>query len=502
MTRVFSPFIRLGAFAHKEIIEIFRQPRLLVTLIVGPFLILLLFGIGYRNEGRTLRAIIIASKQNPAYAMIQQYSKNLGKQLTVVGIMDNVDEAKEKLRDDQADIVVVVPDNAAQGIQNNRQSVITILHNEIDPYQADYVEFTGKLYIENLNRRILGTALEQKKSEAGAVQKDLADAIQAVRSIRTTLAVGQIASARANQSKLDQSLSRVSDKIEAVIRNDSSMNSAEASEIRKRKDTLRQDAATLSEIKEGQQDYSNESKTAEEMERDLIYIQGRLSSFRQIDSRVLIQPFVSKAQSIAPTHPQLSQYFIPSVIVLLLQHFAITLAGLSIVREFRTGAAEVFRVSPLRSVELLFGKYMGYMIVGALVAFFLTGALILGLKMPMLGDWRYFSLVMACLLFSSLAIGFTFSMLARTETQAIQYTMIFLLLSIFFSGFLLNLQLLWPPIRIVSWLLPATYGIRLAQQIMLRGEPPDLFLLALLFTLGAYFFVISYRFLRRRFAVL
>jgi ABC-2 type transport system permease protein len=501
MRSIFSPFIRLGAFAHKEMIEIFRQPRLLFTLIIGPFLILLLFGIGYRNEGRTLRAIIVASKQNPAYETIQRYAKNLGKQLSVVGMMDNLDEAKEKLHQGQADIVVVVPDSAAGGLQNNRQSVITILHNEIDPYQADYVEFTGKLYIENLNRWILGTALEKKKSEAGAVQKDLQDSIQSVRAVRTALAAGQIASARASQAKLNQSMTRVTDKIESVIRNDSSMNSAEAAEIRKRKDSLSQDATALSQIQEGEQDYSNESRAAEEIERDLLYIQGRLSSFRQIDSRVLIQPFVSNTRSVAPSHPQLSQYFIPSVIVLLLQHLAITLAGLSIVREFRTGAAELFRVSPLRCLELLIGKYIGYFIVGALVAFFLTAALLLGLKMPMLGDWRFFSLLMATFLFTSLALGFTFSLLATTETQAIQYTMIFLLVSIFFSGFLLNLQLLWPPIRVISWLLPATYGIRLAQQIMLRGETPDFFLLALLFTLGVYFFVISYRLLRKRFAV-
>src|SRR5438093_696156 len=135
--RIFSPFIRLGAFAHKEIIEIFRQPRLLLTLILGPFLILLLFGIGYRNEGRKLRAIIVATKQNPAYAAIQQYARNLGHQLTIAGMSENLEEAKEKLREREVDLVVVVPDEDLQGFQSRHQSIITVLHNEIDPYQAD-----------------------------------------------------------------------------------------------------------------------------------------------------------------------------------------------------------------------------------------------------------------------------------------------------------------------------------------------------------------------------
>jgi len=44
-----SSLIRIGAFARKEMTEILRQPRLLLTLILGPFLILLLFGIGYKT---------------------------------------------------------------------------------------------------------------------------------------------------------------------------------------------------------------------------------------------------------------------------------------------------------------------------------------------------------------------------------------------------------------------------------------------------------------------
>jgi ABC-2 type transport system permease protein len=496
--KIFSPFIRLGAFAHKEMIEIFRQPRLLFTLILGPFLILLLFGIGYRNEGRNLRAIIVAGKQNPAYPAIREYAKNLGKSLTVAGMSENLGEAKGKLRDREVDLVVVVPDENFQGIQSTHQSVITVLHNEIDPYQADYVEFIAKLYTDNLNRWLLGTALERKKTEAGVVQGDLADSIRAVQLMKNALDSGQITAAQDSQKKLDQSLVRMESKLEKTMKNDTNLSETDMAEIRERKTSLRQNVNALAVLKPDQPNYTGEARTAAEVERDLTYLQARLTDFRRVDSKVLLQPFVSKSVTIAKSRPQLPQFFIPSVIVLLLQHLAITLAGLSIVREFRTGAAELFRVSPVRALELLLGKYIGYFIVGSLVAFFLTSAFILGLKMPMYGDWRYFALVLALLIFSSLSIGFTLSLLAKTETQAIQYTMIFLLVSIFFSGFLLNLQLLWPPIRVISWLLPATYGIRLSQDVMLRGETPDLFLLALLATLGAYFFVVAYRVLRKQ----
>ena len=41
--------IRTSAFVSKELVEILRQTRLLLALVLGPFLILLLFGRGFRN---------------------------------------------------------------------------------------------------------------------------------------------------------------------------------------------------------------------------------------------------------------------------------------------------------------------------------------------------------------------------------------------------------------------------------------------------------------------
>ena len=270
--------------------------------------------------------------------------------------------------------------------------------------------------------------------------------------------------------------------------------------MKKRKSAVRTNIESMTTLEPDKPDYENETKTTMEMEKDLVYLQSKLTDFRKIDTKVLVSPFISKSESIAKAKPKLPQFFIPSVIVLLLQHLAVTFAGLSIVREFRSGAAELFRVSPLRPLEMILGKYLGYLMVGIMVAAALTAALLYGLKMPPLGDMRYLAGVLSVLLFASLSVGFTLSLLAKTETQAIQYTMIFLLVSIFFSGFLLNLELLWQPIRVISWILPATYGIRLVQDNILRGETPDILLLALLATIGVYFFVVSYRILRTRLA--
>lgn len=74
--------------------------------------------------------------------------------------------------------------------------------------------------------------------------------------------------------------------------------------------------------------------------------------------------------------------------------------------------------------------------------------------------------------------------------------MVFLLASIFFSGFFLQLyQLRWPA-QIVSWILPTTYGIKTLQDIMLRGIQPQMNLLAILGGIAAGLFLINWLRLR------
>jgi len=72
-------------------------------------------------------------------------------------------------------------------------------------------------------------------------------------------------------------------------------------------------------------------------------------------------------------------------------------------------------------------------------------------------------------LFTSLGIGFAISIVSQTDSQAVQYSMIILLASVFFSGFIMSLDMLLPPVRVISWLLPTTYGTLLLRDIALRG---------------------------------
>jgi ABC-2 type transport system permease protein len=188
------------------------------------------------------------------------------------------------------------------------------------------------------------------------------------------------------------------------------------------------------------------------------------------------------------------------VIILLLQHFAVTFAGLSIVRERRSGSMELFRVAPISAFETIIGKYMSYLLFIGIIAAILTALLIFGLGTPLLGDWALYGLILLALIFTSLGYGFILSLISETTSQAVQYSMILLLASVFFTGFFLSLEMLWEPVRIISWILPATYGIQLLQNVMLRGVMLDWNLLIYLSTIGLFVFLMAWTLLHQQMA--
>jgi ABC-2 type transport system permease protein len=180
-----------------------------------------------------------------------------------------------------------------------------------------------------------------------------------------------------------------------------------------------------------------------------------------------------------------------------MQHLSITFASLSIVRERRSGIMELFRVSPITAFEILLGKFLTYLVFELILAAIISGLIVRGLGIPMFGNWWHYALAVFIVLFTSLGLGFLISLISKTDTQAVQYSMLLLLASIFFSGFLLDLRLMWKPVTVVAWSLPATYGIRMLQDIMLHGAPIPLMIFGGIALIGIALFVIDWLILRK-----
>lgn len=504
--------IRTSAFVSKELVEILRQTRLLLALVLGPFLILLLFGLGYRNEARALRTVFVVPKgQEQIAQQVQQYATSLGPQLDFRGIVPTDGQALAQLSSGQVDAVVSVPSDVEKKIKNSEQASVKLYHHEIDPFQVSYVQYVAQIYVDELNRRVLRGIAEQGQKEAGTIQQDLQTAKASAHAMRLAYEQGNAAEAETQRTKMSNSMDAVTLGLGASLgvlqgveqtmgpnQGGGSGGNISASQITNTLQSYNSNNSSLQNTPTGKSSYSDEAQRAAKIENDLDQLDTQLQDFRQIDPSVLVSPFKAEAVSINNIKLNSSDFFAPGVIVLLLQHLLITFAALSIVRERTSGTMELFRVAPITAFETLLGKYLSYMIIGAGLATAISALVVLVLHVPMLGNWGNFAIVLAALMFASLGIGFVISLITETTSQAVQYSMLVLLFSIFFSGFFLDLRLMSAATRFLAWLIPATYGMQLLQNIMFRANPINIPMIAGLLAIGLVMFILSWILLGRQ----
>jgi ABC-2 type transport system permease protein len=173
------------------------------------------------------------------------------------------------------------------------------------------------------------------------------------------------------------------------------------------------------------------------------------------------------------------------------------LIALSVVRERTTGLFELFRVSPITTVELIFGKLLAYGILCGAIAIVTIVLLVGPFGVSLLGDPALLAGVVALLILASLGLGLLIAGISDSERQAVQLSLLLLLASVFFSGFVLAIDEFTEPVRSLTSILPVTHGISMIGDVMFRGSIGELWQLAVLGALAVGFILVSWLLLRR-----
>ena len=212
----------------------------------------------------------------------------------------------------------------------------------------------------------------------------------------------------------------------------------------------------------------------------------------EIPPSVVAAPTRAQLTNQAPSQPGVIAYFAPAVLALILQHLAVTLVALSLVRERTSGVIELFRIAPVSTSEVLAGKVLAFGLLGGGIAAISLALMVAAFAAPILGDQALIAGTIALLLVASLGLGLFIATISDSERQAVQLSLLVLLASVFFSGFVLSIDEFTPAVQAVAFTLPVTHGIRLLQDLMLRGGTQEtweflaLGVIALVTLLGAW----------------
>jgi ABC-2 type transport system permease protein len=162
---------------------------------------------------------------------------------------------------------------------------------------------------------------------------------------------------------------------------------------------------------------------------------------------------------------------VPALIGVILTLTMVLFTAVAIVRERERGNLELLITTPVRSVELMAGKIVPYVLIGLVQVTLIVIVCTTVFAVPIQG--RLFDLYVAALAFiaASLALGLLISTLAKTQFQSVQMAVFFFLPSILLSGFMFPFISMPAPARLVGELLPLTHFVRIVRGIVLRGAP-------------------------------
>jgi len=391
MGEIGQSIVRMASFTGKELREVLRRPGVLLSLIVGPFAIMFVFGLGYSGYRDPFSTEIVIPAEADFPRDAEYYESLAPGRLDVVGVTDDRDAAEERLRAGDTDLLIVAPENASAELREGRQTTIRVAWNEVDPVYDQLAGLATSILTSSLNAEII----EQAAAEG------------------------------------------------------------------------------------------------------ISFAEGELGEAVSVSPEVIARPTTAETENVAPTEPAVLNFFGPAVFALVIQHLAVTLTALSMVRERLSGQMDRFRVAPVTSMELLVGKYVAYAALSLAVTA-IVGALLVGiLRVPMLGGWPPFVGIVLLLTFASLGVGLLISLIADSERQAVQLSMLMLLASVFFSGFVLPVTDFAEWTQYIAYALPVTHGIATLQEHMLRGGVSDEWMLLALGVIGVVLYVGSLLRLRR-----
>jgi ABC-2 type transport system permease protein len=374
----------MASFTGKELREVVRRPGVLGSLILGPFLIMFLFGLGYTGTRAAFRTEIVIPEGVGLPRDAEYYADLAPGRLDVREISADREAAEQRLRNREIDLLIVAPDNATTELRAGRQTTIRVAWNQVDPVYDQLARLATTILVSSLNAEIVQEAAEEGISFA--------------------------------EAELD-------------------------------------------------------------------------SPPINVPPEVIARPTTAETENVAASPPEVLSFFGPAVFALVIQHLAVTLTALSMVRERLSGQMDRFRVAPVSSMELLVGKYVAYAVLSLIVSA-VVGALLVG------GPETFAGIVLL-LTFASLGVGLLISLVADSERQAVQLSMLVLLASVFFSGFVLPVTDFAGWTQYLAYLLPVTHGIATLQDTMLRGELGQPWMLGALLAIGVVLYIGSLLRLRR-----
>jgi ABC-2 type transport system permease protein len=167
----------------------------------------------------------------------------------------------------------------------------------------------------------------------------------------------------------------------------------------------------------------------------------------------------------------ITQYnVVPGLMGVVLTMTMVIITALAITRERERGTMENLLATPVRPFEVIVGKILPYIAVGYVQVTLIVIAARLLFNVPIVGSLTLLYAISLLFIAANLAMGITFSTLAKNQLQAMQMAFFFFLPSILLSGFMFPFRGMPVWAQWIGTCLPLTHFLRIVRGILLKGN--------------------------------
>lgn len=199
---------------------------------------------------------------------------------------------------------------------------------------------------------------------------------------------------------------------------------------------------------------------------------------QQALARDLTGPLAPRA-AVAPfevvVHPRynpesISAYnIVPGLLGVVLTMTLVMMTALGMTRELERGTMESLLATPVQPLEVMIGKLAPYVGIGLIQTAVILSLARLLFDVPFQGGWLALGVGVLLFIVGSLALGFLISTVARSQLQAMQMSVFYLLPSILLSGFMFPFRGMPDWAQAIGSAIPVTHFLRVVRGSLLKG---------------------------------
>lgn len=166
-------------------------------------------------------------------------------------------------------------------------------------------------------------------------------------------------------------------------------------------------------------------------------------------------------------------FSVPAQVGFIVYQVTLTIASIGLARERELGTLEQLLVMPLRRIELVIGKAIPALIIGAVNSLLMLVVAVFGFRVPLRGSVALLFGLTVLFIVAEIGYGIFISSIARTQQQAILFVFVLAMVEMAFSGYMVRIKNLPLAFQVISQVVPFRHYLTIIRGVMVKGAGLD-----------------------------